>query len=141
MITEHTTFLHFFEFLGQIVAFLGKNDLMRCCDQYGIQLSPELERIVQKYTSKFNPMGTRKSWLTLLGSKSKSYGGKKHAESDMQCPIPSREGLNLVDKLLVYNHDERLTAKEAMMHPFFDVVRDKVRIEVQNRWMKDQTLH
>ena len=129
-----------FEFQGQIVAFLGKNDLLRYCDQYGIQLSPELERIVQKYSSKSNPMGTRKSWLTLLGSKSKSYGGnKKHAESDMQCPIPSREGLNLVDKLLVYNHEGRLTAKEAMMHPFFDVVRDKVRIEVQSRWMKDQT--
>ena len=114
---------------------------MRYCELYGLQLSPELEKVVKKYTTKCNPSGSRKSWLTLLGSKSKPFGGKKHSESDMQCPIPSREGLNLVDKLLVYNHDERLTAKEAMMHPFFDVVRDKVRIEIQNRWVKEQNLH
>ncbi len=113
---------------------------MRYCEQYGLQLSPELQNVVQKYSSKFNPSGSRKSWLTLLGSKSKPYGVQNHAESDMQCPIPSREGLNLVDKLLVYNHDERLTAKEAMMHPFFDMVRDKVRIEIQNRWVKQQNL-
>ena len=26
--------------------------------------------------------------------------------------------------MLVYDHDERITAKEALFHPFFDSVRD-----------------
>ncbi len=122
---------------GQIVSILGKKDLLMCCDHYDIQLSAELQRVVQKYTLKSNPSGIRKSWLTLLGSSTKQLISKKIGNKDSPCPIPSREGLNLLDKLLVYNHDERLTAKEAMMHPFFDVVRDKVRIEIQNRWVKE----
>lgn len=92
--------------------------------------------MVQRYTLKANPSGTRKSWLTLLGSK--PFTLKKF--TDAPCPVPSRDGLNLIDKLLVYDHVERLTAKEAMMHPFFDVVRDKVRAEVQSRWLKDHGL-
>ncbi len=86
---------------------------------------------------KNNPTG-RKSWLTLLGSAttSKPFRIKKIADSQ-PCQVPSRDGLNLIDKLLVYDHEERLTAKEAMMHPFFDLVRDQVRNEVHNRWLKD----
>mmetsp|Transcript_1780 Transcript_1780/g.2574 ORF Transcript_1780/g.2574 Transcript_1780/m.2574 type:complete len:507 (+) Transcript_1780:137-1657(+) len=125
--------------LGQIVSILGKKDLYQYCDQYGIQLSAELQRVVEKYTLKSNPSGVRKSWLTLLGSSAKQFLGRKMSNRDSPCPIPSREGLNLLDKLLIYNHEERLTAKEAMMHPFFDVVRDKVRIEIQNRWVKENS--
>lgn len=91
--------------------------------------------MIEKYTQKSNPAGTRRSWLTLLGSATKSRNGQKI--SDSPCPVPSRDGLNLIDKLLVYDHGERLTAKEAMMHPFFDVVRDKVRMEVHGRWLKE----
>jgi casein kinase II subunit alpha len=35
----------------------------------------------------------------------------------------SPEALDLVDKLLRYDHQERLTAKEAMAHPYFDLIR------------------
>ena len=31
----------------------------------------------------------------------------------------SREALDLMDKLLRYDHRERLSAKEAMEHPYF----------------------
>jgi len=31
--------------------------------------------------------------------------------------------LDLLDKLLKYDHQERLTAAEAMLHPYFDGVR------------------
>mmetsp|Transcript_18548 Transcript_18548/g.21411 ORF Transcript_18548/g.21411 Transcript_18548/m.21411 type:complete len:465 (+) Transcript_18548:125-1519(+) len=127
--------------LGQIVSILGKQDLLKYCDQYGIQLSKELETVVQKYHLKNNPMGIRKSWLTLLGSgTSKPLLGKNLKIEDSTCPVPSREGLHLLDKLLVYNHDERLTAREAMMHPFFDQVRDLVRKEVQTRWAKEHRI-
>jgi casein kinase II subunit alpha len=45
--------------------------------------------------------------------------------------MPSEESLDLLDKLLVYDHDARLTAKEAMAHPYFNDVRDRVNDEVQ----------
>jgi casein kinase II subunit alpha len=33
-------------------------------------------------------------------------------------------GLDLINKILVYDHRTRLTALEAMQHPFFDGFRD-----------------
>lgn len=33
--------------------------------------------------------------------------------------LVSREALDLLDKLLRYDHRERLSAKEAMEHPYF----------------------
>ena len=37
--------------------------------------------------------------------------------------LVSEEFLDFIDKLLRYDHQERLTAKEAMDHPYFDPVR------------------
>lgn len=36
----------------------------------------------------------------------------------------SEEGLDFLSKLLVYDHMERLTAQEAMAHPYFAIVRE-----------------
>jgi casein kinase II subunit alpha len=35
------------------------------------------------------------------------------------------DAVDFLDKLLKYNHQERLTAKEAMAHRYFDPVRPK----------------
>ena len=35
----------------------------------------------------------------------------------------SDEAIDFLDKLLRYDHQERLTAQEAQQHPFFDPVR------------------
>ena len=43
-----------------------------------------------------------------------------------------REGLDLLDKLLVYDHEKRLNAKEAMNHSFFDEVRAEIKSEMAN---------
>ena len=37
--------------------------------------------------------------------------------------VLSAEAIDLLDKLLVYDHKKRLTCKEAMQHPYFDPVR------------------
>ena len=37
--------------------------------------------------------------------------------------LVTRDAVDLIDKLLRYDHAERLTAREAMAHPFFDPVR------------------
>ena len=38
----------------------------------------------------------------------------------------SEEALDLLGKLLTYDHQKRLTCEEAMNHPFFDSVRDNI---------------
>ncbi len=54
--------------------------------------------------------------------------------------VPSPQGLDLLDKLLVYDHELRWTAREALGHEFFDDVRHQVlgevqrRMEWENRW-------
>ena len=70
--------------------------------------------------------GNRKPWLSFLPPK---------------CPVPSPQGLDLLDKLLVYDHELRWTAREALGHEFFDDVRHQVlgevqrRMEWENRWL------
>ncbi|KAJ2084537.1 Casein kinase II subunit alpha, partial [Coemansia sp. S142-1] len=39
----------------------------------------------------------------------------------------STEAMDFLDRLLRYDHMERLTAKEAMSHPYFDPVREKAK--------------
>ena len=38
--------------------------------------------------------------------------------------------IHLLGQLLCYDHEQRWTAREAMMHPFFDDIREIVCIEV-----------
>merc|ERR1711957_879101 len=113
--------------LGKIVAVLGCNDLLEYCDKYKIQLSDELESVVHKYTMKSNFSGKRKSWLILMGISKKSSVDKSKTKTKHDLAIPSNEGIDLLDNLLVYDHQERLTAREAMAHPFFDTVRELVK--------------
>jgi len=125
--------------LGKIVAVLGTQDLFKYVDKYSLQLSSELNKVIRKYTIKNNPSGRRKSWDSLL-LQSKESGNKSGGGSNDPIPLPSRNGIDLLDQLLVYDHGRRLTAREAMMHPFFDEVRDIVGAEVQNRWKMEQGL-
>lgn len=39
------------------------------------------------------------------------------------CPNLSAEGLNLLDAFLQYDPQKRITAKEALAHPYFSDVR------------------
>jgi casein kinase II subunit alpha len=39
--------------------------------------------------------------------------------------------IDLLDKLLVYDHEKRLSAKEALSHNFFEEVRELVETEVR----------
>lgn len=119
--------------LGKIVSVLGSRDLLIYCEKYGINLSVEMKKVIRKYTVKSNPSGRRKPWLSLLDSTSANIKGGGPV------PLPSQEAINLLDQLLVYDHELRLTAREAMMHPFFDEVRELCALEVQQRWKIEQS--
>lgn len=113
--------------LGKIVAVLGSRDMFAYVEKCGLELSNELNKVIRKYTVRNNPSGLKKPWMSLLATEKMNKDGGP-------TPIPCQEGINLLDQLLVYDHEQRLTAREAMMHPFFDDVREIVGIEVQKRW-------
>ncbi|KAL5209761.1 hypothetical protein ABZP36_005384 [Zizania latifolia] len=87
--------------LVKITEVLGTEDFYSYLEKYGLQLDPQLERLVGRHN--------RKPWLMFVNS------GNKH--------LASPEAIDLVDRLLRYDHQERPTAKEIMAHPYFNPVR------------------
>ena len=98
--------------LAKIASVLGTDDLLAYMAKYQIELTPEIHLVVAKY------VGRRKAWTALMAD---------------GCPPPSVDGLDLLDKLLKYDHQERWTAQQAMQHRFFDAVRERVHTEVRQR--------
>lgn len=113
------------EQLALIVSVLGTRDFLPYCRKCNVRLSSKSRAAIGKYCSESleegsvaRDIGRRKPWLSFLTP---------------TCPIPSPQALDLLDKLLVYDHEQRWTAREALSHSFFDDVRDEVWREVQER--------
>mmetsp|Transcript_7800 Transcript_7800/g.19169 ORF Transcript_7800/g.19169 Transcript_7800/m.19169 type:complete len:349 (-) Transcript_7800:1113-2159(-) len=88
--------------LVKIAKVLGTDGLYDYLRKYKIELDPNLEAMVGRHS--------RKSWLKFVTSENQH--------------LVTNEAMDFLDKLLVYDHQERLTAKEAMAHTYFDPVRD-----------------
>ncbi|KAK6453639.1 alpha subunit of casein kinase II [Scheffersomyces xylosifermentans] len=86
--------------LVQIVRVLGSNSLNKYLEKYNLTLSEEYEDI-----GYYN----RRPWERFI--------------NDNNQHLLSKEFLDFIDQLLRYDHQERLTAKEAMEHAYFDPVR------------------
>ena len=117
--------------LAKIVSVLGTPDLLAYISRFKVNPTPEVRKVISQYGAREKSRGgpndggsMRMPWLSLLTP---------------GCPTPSLEGLDLLDKVLVYDHDVRLTAKEAMAHPFFDAVRDRVTNEVKARALAESS--
>jgi len=105
--------------LGKIVSVLGTPDLKTYVSRINATILPDVRKVLTKCEAQERGRvgkNMRVPWMSF-----RSAG----------TPVPSPESLDLLDKLLVYDHDARLTAKEAMQHPFFDVVRDRVTNEIK----------
>lgn len=87
--------------LVKICRILGTDELYSYLNKYGIELDPQLEALVGNHS--------RKPWTKFVTPENQH--------------LVSPEGMDFIDKLLRYDHQERLTAKEAMAHPYFDPVR------------------
>lgn len=83
--------------LVRIAKVLGTEELYAYLDKYNIELDPRFHDILQRHS--------RKRW-------------ERFVHSDNQ-HLVSPEALDFLDKLLRYDHVERLTAREAMGHPYF----------------------
>jgi casein kinase II subunit alpha len=82
--------------LVKIAKVLGTDDLMSYLDKYDLELDPHFDGVLGRHS--------RKPWSKFINSEN------AHFISD--------EALDFLDKLLRYDHQERMTAKEAMDHPY-----------------------
>ncbi|KAF8295427.1 hypothetical protein DL93DRAFT_2068386 [Clavulina sp. PMI_390] len=83
--------------LVKIAKVLGTDELYLYLEKYDIDLDPAYDDILRRYP--------RKPW-------------SRFVTSDNQRFI-SNEAIDFLDKLLRYDHQERLTAREAQDHPYF----------------------
>ncbi|CAO3632109.1 unnamed protein product [Mucor hiemalis] len=87
--------------LVKIAKVLGTDKLFAYLDKYGINLDKQYHDILGRYACK--------PWAKFITNDNRRY--------------ISNEALDFLDHLLRYDHQERLTAKEAMSHPYFDMVK------------------
>lgn len=85
--------------LVQIARVLGTENLMKYVNKYGIKLSHEYDDILGNYS--------RKPWTSFINK------DNEHLISD--------EVIDLIDKLLTFDHQLRPTAQETLSHPFFKI--------------------
>ncbi|KAJ3229895.1 Casein kinase II subunit alpha [Chytriomyces hyalinus] len=86
--------------LVKIAKVLGTDELFAYLDKYGIDLDPHFDTVLSRYP--------RKPWSRFINVDNERY--------------ISPEAIDFLDRLLRYDHQERLTPLEAMTHPYFDPV-------------------
>merc|ERR1712228_644993 len=88
--------------LVKIAKVLGTAGLYEYIKQYDLRLDPAIESILSRYQ--------RKPWTKFVNNYNKKY--------------MSNESLDFVDRLLRYDHNKRLTPREAMAHSYFKPIRE-----------------
>lgn len=100
----------------KISKVLGTDDLYAYLDKYDIELDAQYDDILSRFVYLFSlyvlcrqhgllASYPRKPWTRFITSENQRY--------------ISNEAIDFLDKLLRYDHQERLTAREAQDHPYF----------------------
>lgn len=95
--------------LVKITRVLGSDDLHAYLNKFKLTLDPQYNGLLDKHP--------RKPWSKFVNAENRH----------LCCP----EVLDLVDKMLVYDHTKRILPIEAMDHPYFDPVRDQIKVEFE----------
>ena len=90
--------------LVKIAKVLGTDDLYKYIEKYELTLDNHYSGILGNYP--------KKQWTKFINEENKH--------------LCSNEALDLLSKMLVYDRAQRITPKEAMMHPYFKEVREKI---------------
>jgi len=124
--------------LGKIVAVLGTRDLLAYTTKYSVTIQPELRKVLASYVQRGDGRKERMTWSEYyyyyfhnLQQQQSDGNNTMNVQQPLLLPSYLEEGCDLLDKLLVYDHTRRWTAKQAMQHTFFDPVREKVHREIQ----------
>lgn len=95
--------------LVRIAKVLGTDELFEYIDKYQIELDPRFNDILGRHS--------RKRWERFI-----------HNENQH---LVTPEAIDFLDKLLRYDHQERLTAKEALEHAYFFPVVSEHRLKLE----------
>ncbi|PSN69581.1 Pkinase-domain-containing protein [Corynespora cassiicola Philippines] len=87
--------------LVKIAKVLGTEELFDYLDKYDIELDAQYDDILSRYP--------KKPWHSFINADNQRF--------------VSNDAIDFLDKLLRYDHQERLTAQEAMNHNYFAPVR------------------
>ena len=87
--------------LVRIAKVLGTDKLFAYLDKYDLELDPDFDNLLGRHS--------QKRWDKYVTTENRH--------------LVSSEAIDFLDKLLRYDHQERLTAKDAMRHPYFEPVR------------------
>ena len=90
-----------FDQLGKITKILGTEELFAYTHKYRITLAPEYDQILIKQP--------RRSWNKLITSEN--------------AILASPEAIDFIDRLLRYDHADRIIPIDAMKHPYFGPVK------------------
>mmetsp|Transcript_26673 Transcript_26673/g.25539 ORF Transcript_26673/g.25539 Transcript_26673/m.25539 type:complete len:342 (-) Transcript_26673:562-1587(-) len=105
MIFKKEPFFHGHDNYDQLVKIakvLGTDELFEYLDKYDLELDPHFDGILGRHS--------KKPWVRFVNTEN------QHLVSD--------EAIDLVGKLLRYDHQDRLTAQEAQAHAYFAPVRE-----------------
>lgn len=83
--------------LEKIAKVLGTPELFEYLEKYNVELDTNFEGVLGKHT--------KKPWSKFITNENKRF--------------VSNEALDLLSRMLVYDHANRITPKEAMQHPYF----------------------
>jgi len=89
--------------LVKVAKVLGTEALFDYLEQYGLELSPHYDGSLARNRYPAKP------WTHFINDENKH--------------LCSEEAIDFLSNLLVFDHQKRLTAKEAMMHPYFAPIR------------------
>jgi len=83
--------------LEKIARVLGTSELFEYLEKYNVELDPNFEGVLGKHS--------KKPWSKFITNENKH--------------LVSNEALDLLSRMLVYDHAERILPKDAMQHPYF----------------------
>mmetsp|Transcript_42222 Transcript_42222/g.99074 ORF Transcript_42222/g.99074 Transcript_42222/m.99074 type:complete len:356 (-) Transcript_42222:151-1218(-) len=90
--------------LVKIAKVLGTDDLTAYIEKYGIALDHRYDTILGRHS--------KKPWTSFVRQENSH--------------LVSHDAIDFLDHLLRYDHQDRLTADEAMQHPYFNPIRGMV---------------
>jgi len=95
--------------LVQIIKVLGGDDFYHYVDKYKIRLDDKLQAILDRI-----PRTSRKSWEKFVTAQN------QHFTSEL--------AFDLLDRMLLFDHEARILPSEALQHPYFSPVKADDRV-------------
>ncbi|EGR30332.1 hypothetical protein IMG5_134810 [Ichthyophthirius multifiliis] len=93
--------------LVKIAKVLGTEDLHKYIKKYDLVLDPLYNKILGNYP--------KKPWNKFTNDENKQ--------------LCNDQAIDLLSKMLIYDHAQRITPKDAMEHPYFDIVKGTNQIQ------------